>query len=381
VKKQFVRELAIDDEVDTVFKVVSYHVKDTRSGQRYLTLGLVDRTGRISGKRWDIGDAEVEMGRSLKYVRVQGVVEDYRGARQVRLDQPIEDVGDDFEPGDYEPTSALKVEELRARLDAIIDGVTERPLVNLLNAFFGDPKFRARFDIAPAAKGIHHACRHGLLQHTVEVAEIVRAICQVQQTWGYPGVSVDLAVTGALLHDIGKIRELDWTEPAYEYTSTGSLLGHITIGYQMVFTKINHVSGFPTPLRDALLHIILSHHGKLEHGSPVTPMLREAQIVTMADDLDARLYCMTEAAEGSDDKDFGWHRGVAGGRVYAGSLGLESEVVEVEDAAVVVEEMVVVEPVVEAQVTPSAPVRGRVDSGAAAILGTISGGQGRFGRR
>lgn len=371
------RDLAVDDEVDAVFKVVSYKVKDTRAGQRFLALGLADRTGRIWAKRWDIGDEEVESGRGMRFVRVQGIVEDYRGARQVRVDQPIEDATDSFEPADYEPMAALTVDELRERLDALVDSVVEPPLAALLHSFFGDAKFRGRFDIAPAAKGMHHACRHGLLQHTVEVAEMVRAIAELQQTWGYPGVSVDLAVTGALLHDVGKTRELDWSEPTYEYTSTGSMLGHIAIGYQMVFGKINHIAGFPTPLRDALLHIILSHHGKLEHGSPVTPMLREAQILTMADDLDARLFCMTEAAEESEDKDFGWHRGVTGGRVYAGALGLTRE----NDAAD--NEEPVVEETPEAASPPAkeAPVRPRVDSPAAAILRSIGGSQGRFGRR
>jgi 3'-5' exoribonuclease len=324
LKKQFVRDLVVDVEVDSIFKVVSYQVRDTKAGQRFLALGIADRTGRIAAKRWDIAESEIIDGRGMRYVRVQGVVEDYRGARQVRLDQPLEDAADYYDPADYEPMAALRIEELHRRLDALIAEVREAPLRHLLHAFFDDPKFRARFDEAPAAKGIHHACRHGLLQHTVEVAEMVRAIADLQRSWGYAPVSRDLAVTGALLHDIGKIRELDWTEPSYGYTVTGNLLGHVTIGYQMVFTKISHIAGFPTALRDALLHIILSHHGKLEHGSPVTPMLREAQILTMADDLDARLFCMTEAAEECDDKDFGWHRAIEGGRVYAGSLGLGS---------------------------------------------------------
>lgn len=381
MKTQFVKDLAVDAVVDSVFKVIAFEMRPSKRGQPFLSVVLADRTGRMLAKRWDVDKSEIDHGRQLRYVRVQGVVEEYKGSRQIRVDQPFEKFDGDLDPADYEPAAPLKLTELRTRLNRLIDSVQEPPLRRLLQAFFNDPQFRGRFDDAPAAKQMHHACRHGLLQHTVEVAETVKAIADLQKTWGYSAVSADLAVAGALLHDIGKVRELDWEDSSYEFTTTGGLLGHIAIGYQMVFSRIHQVSGFPPALRDSLLHILLAHHGKLEHGSPVTPMLREAQMVNMADDLSVRLFCMAEAVECSADKDFGWHRGIEGGRVYAGSLGLTAGTSEPEEETTAeVDEVCPSAPIIMGNQTPTPPQK-TLDlvNPTAAILRTV-GQSSRFRR-
>ena len=141
----------------------------------------------------------------------------------------------------------------------------------LLRAFFDDPVFRCGFDRAPAAMGMHHACVHGLMQHTLEVTDLAAAIADVQSRWGYPAVSRDLVVGGALLHDIGKVCELDWDGPRYGYTRQGRFLGHIHIGSQAVIERTAAIPGFPPDLALTLQHGILSHHGKGEYGSPVPP--------------------------------------------------------------------------------------------------------------
>ncbi|MGO8670589.1 MAG: 3'-5' exoribonuclease YhaM family protein [Capsulimonadaceae bacterium] len=322
VKKQFVRDLVVDGPVDSVFRVITCDVRTSRSGARFLSLSLADRTGRIAAKRWDLPDVETESGRGVRYARIRGVVEDYRGYRQIRIDFPIEDAGDVFDPADYEPHAPLRLTDLRTRFNRLASGVEDTALRDILRVVFGDTQFRTRFETAPAASSMHHACRHGLLQHTVEVAEVALAVANLQRTWGYEPVSRDLVVAAALLHDIGKVEELDWSDASYVYTVRGGLLGHVAIGYGLVRDAARRIPGFTDTLCDALLHIILSHHGKLEHGSPVAPMLREAAIVHEADEISARLYCMTDAAADAGEKDFGWHRAVEGNRVYAGPLGL-----------------------------------------------------------
>lgn len=328
MKKQLIKDLKNDSFVDSIYKIESYDIKPSRLGTTFLSVTLSDKTGRIAGKRWDVPGFEVDKIRKMQYARVQGQVEDYKGALQIRIEAALEDASSLVDASEFEPVAALPLQELRTRLNALVQSVKTPPLYQLLVSFFCDDRFRIEFETAPAAKGVHHACRYGLMQHTIEVAEMTDAIAKVQQTWGYPGVSRDLAVTGALLHDIGKIKEIDFKGPSYNYTTQGGLIGHITIGYQMVLANITAIQGFPDNLRDAVLHIILSHHGKLEHGSPVTPMLREALIVNAADNLDARLFCMGETKSENENSDFGWHRAIEGGRVYTGSLGLADQIKE-----------------------------------------------------
>jgi 3'-5' exoribonuclease len=338
MKQQFVRDLRIGSKVDSIYKIESFDVKPSRLGTTFLSIVLSDKSGKIAAKRWDVSAREIDIIRKISFARVQGLVEDYKGSRQIRVEYALEDGAGKIDPADFEPVSALPLMELRRRVDLLVQSIQYPPLRGLVESFFNNNDFRAVWEIAPAAKGVHHAARRGLMQHTVEVGEMVSAIATVQQTWGYPAVSRDLAVTGALLHDIGKIEEIDFKSSSYNITPRGGLIGHVAIGYRMVLENIQNIPDFPDALRDAVLHIMLSHHGKLEHGSPVTPMLREALIVSFADNLDTRLFSMGDAMSENVNGGFGWHKAVEGGRVYTGSLGLTDQIKEAGDATYVFEE-------------------------------------------
>lgn len=325
MKSQYIKALILGDAVDSVFAFCRAERRETKDGMPYLRGQLQDRTGTMDAIAWQMTEDQISSALTWRYVQVQGRVTEFNGRKQVKMDIPPEYLGEPEDLADFTRVAALPHAELCRRLDAHVFSIQNPFLSRLLRAFFDDPTFRRRFNLAPAAQGLHHACAHGLLQHTLEVTDLVAAIADVQSRWGYPAVCRDLAVAGALLHDIGKIYELTWDGPEYRYTRRGQFHGHIYLGSQALTKKIAALPGFPLDLTDALLHVVLSHHGKEEYGSPVAPMLLEAQIVHMADSLDVQLFYMREAQE-SAETDCGWHSALegrvktGGRRVYAGPL-------------------------------------------------------------
>lgn len=330
MKAQYIKDLADGDAVDGVFALCRAERCKTHAGAAFLRGRLQDRTGTVAAVAWTLTEGQIGAALASRYVHVRGTVGRYKDGRQVTLGSPPEDLGEPEDLSDFILAAALPRAELCRRLNAHLDSVRNPSLDRLLRAFFDDPKFRGRFDQAPAALGLHHACAHGLLQHTLEVADLAAAVADVQSRWGYPAVSRDLVVGGALLHDIGKVYELTWDGPEYGYTRRGQLYQHIILGFQIVSKKIAALPGFPPDLAEALLHGILSHHGKEEHGSPVAPLLPEAQIVHMADALDVQLFYMMEARAGADGES-AWHPALegrvktGGRRVYSGALDFAPE--------------------------------------------------------
>jgi 3'-5' exoribonuclease len=326
IEKQFIENLNAGERVTSVFAVAKCECRASKNGEQFLSLTLADRTGKIDAKRWRVPEDEAAFVVGLQYIQIDGQVEEYGGKLQISIKAPITDAGTPENLSDFEVCAALPLAELTLRFDAVIDSVRDTRLKALLENIFCDADFRAKFNVSPAAQNLHHACKHGLLQHTLEVSELADAIARLQQNWGYQGVSRDLVVTGALLHDIGKVYELKQDGASTEYTRSGTLIGHITIGFQMIIMKSRDIPGFSVNLRDALTHIILAHHGKGEFGSPVTPKMREAQIVSAADDLNVRLYYMTQVAqEAAEGQDFADHWAVEGRKIYVGPLDVQTE--------------------------------------------------------
>ena len=325
MKAQYIKDLTPGNAVDCAFALCRAERCKKQNGDAYLRGQLQDRTGTIAAVAWTLTEGQIGAALASRYVHVRGTVGRYKDGKQVTISSPPEDLGDPEDLSDFTPAAALPRAELCRRLNAHLDTIRNPHLDTLLRVFFDDPKFRRHFDQAPAAMGLHHACAHGLLQHTLEVTDLAAAIADVQSRWGYPAVSHDLVVGGALLHDIGKVYELTWDGPEYGYTRRGQLYQHIILGFQIVSKKIAALPGFPPDLAEALLHGILSHHGKEEHGSPVAPQLPEAQIVHMADALDVQLFYMMEARAGADG-DTAWHPALegrvktSGRRVYSGAL-------------------------------------------------------------
>ena len=325
MKAQYIKDLTPGDAVDSEFVLCRAERQETRSGVAYLRGQLQDCTGTMAAVGWTLTEDQIEAAQASRYVRIRGIVGRYKDGRQTTIGAPPKDLGEPEDLSDFILAAALPRAELCRRLDAHLAAIHHPYLDSLLQAFFDDPKFRRRFDLAPAAMGLHHACAHGLMQHTLEVTDLAAAVADVQSRWGYPAVSRDLVVAGALLHDLGKVYELTWDGPEYGYTRRGQFYGHVVIGFQAVSKKIAALPGFPPDLAETLLHGILSHHGKEEHGSPVAPMLPEAQIVHMADALDVQLFYMMEACADADGES-AWHPALegrvktGGRRVYAGTL-------------------------------------------------------------
>ena len=284
--KAFARDLRDGQGVDSIFLVRERARRETRSGDAFLKLRLSDVTGLVEGVVWDDLDAAEQPTTPGTIVRVEGrfALDSRHGGcitvRAVRAAAPHEYDARDVHDAPPHPYDAM-VADMRD----LIATVQSPHLRALLDSFFGDGSAEwERWRQAPAAKHYHQAYRHGLLEHCLSVAQGVSALSAT-----FPGIDRDVAVTGALLHDIGKIDAYEQVGAAIEMSDAGRLQGEIPLGYYMIRRRIEDLPGFPADVAQAVLHIILSHHGKLEHGSPVTPCTREATLVHMIDNLGGTL--------------------------------------------------------------------------------------------
>jgi 3'-5' exoribonuclease len=261
--------------------------KVSAKGTEYLDLTLSDATGRIKAFLWDIRaiEGDMDLVRPDAFLKVKGTVTSYSGRLQLKLDKvrhaPDEEIAD---MSSFFPTSVRPADEMLAELDAFIGSLRDPWLKKLLQTMLQeDAALRGALAKAPAAKQLHHVFIGGLLEHTLSVTRMVDAACR-----NYPGINRDLAVAAALLHDIGKTAELCYGR-SFGYTDDGNLLGHITMEVGWVRDAMSKLDGFPEEAARQLLHILLSHHGKLEFGSPVLPKTPEAILVLYLDDLDGKL--------------------------------------------------------------------------------------------
>jgi 3'-5' exoribonuclease len=279
--KVFVRDLSDGQEINSIFVVRAYSRRQRRTGEPFLKLRLGDVTGSMEAVIWDDVERLAPICPSGAIVRVLGqfcVDERYGGALTIkRMRAAMEG---EYDLADLTEGSPIPYAQLSADLDSLVETIQRPHLQELLRRLIG-PAYHE----APAAKYYHQAYRHGLLEHCLSVAQGVNALAQTFTT----GLDRDLAVTGALLHDIGKVEAYSSVNGAIELTDAGKLLGEIPLGYYMVRRAIEEIDGFPKHDSDALLHIVLSHHGKLEHGSPVVPCTREATLVHFVDNLGGNL--------------------------------------------------------------------------------------------
>jgi 3'-5' exoribonuclease len=297
-----IRELEDGDVVDQVMLVRDREVRQTRSGDDYLRLALADRTGQLAGVLWDDVAAAFAVARSGAAVHVTGVFSRHpRYGPQVTvsaLEAPPEVDWDRLLAGPAKP-----IHELEDDLDALLAGVRDSHLAALVMSLLGRrSSIGAEFRHAFAAQYNHHAYRAGLLEHSLQVAHAVDAAVAF-----FPGIDRDLAVCGALLHDIGKLDAYSPSGHSAALNDAGKLVGEIPSGYYLVRRRIEEIPGFPGDLAQTLLHIILSHHGCLEHGSPVLPATREALLVHAMDKLSGDLGSV-ERLERETAEDDAWSR-------------------------------------------------------------------------
>lgn len=263
--------------------------KSTRSkkdGSPYLSLTLTDRTGQVDAVLWDATVAGDFAAGDI--VWVQGQVGRYRDKWQLTLVQIRKAKPEEYSVADFVPSTERDIEELWQELQGWVNSFTDTDLQRLVQAFLDDPKIHGALREAPAAKALHHAWRGGLLEHIVSLVGLCDRVGGAYQ----PLIHRDLLLTGAILHDIGKLIELSWGT-SFNYTLPGQLLGHITMGVSMVEQKIAALGSFPDEKRILVEHMILSHHGRYEFGSPKLPMIPEAMMLHYLDDLDAKMQTMT----------------------------------------------------------------------------------------
>lgn len=285
MKPLYVSDLAqhVSQGITSFFLVQAKEVRTTREGKPYLALRLADRTGTVEARMWDeIAEMEPAFNRD-DVVKVEATVESYRGQTQLKVKRLRCALDSEVELGDYLPETALDVEALYAELLVVAGGVGNPHLRALLLAVLEDAEVAPRLKQAPGAKTLHHAYRGGLLEHIVSLCRLCKLAAQ-----NYPAIDLDLLLTGAILHDVGKIYELSY-ERSLDYTTVGNLLGHIAIALELLSRKMDALAGFPPDLRVLVQHLLLSHHGKLEFGSPVPPKFPEAVLLHYLDDVDSKM--------------------------------------------------------------------------------------------
>jgi 3'-5' exoribonuclease len=287
MKDIYIADLAGFEEgkpFDSYFLLLSKQTRTTQTNKTYLNLTLGDKTGQIEGRVWEPGDPRIAKDADRgDIVKVRGSVSRYKDTLQMKVDQIRRATAGEADKADLMPSTTLDVDTLWRELLGFVDSFTEPNLKLLLTTLLADPALAQAFREAPAARQLHHAWLGGLLEHVVSLLNLADRVAP-----HYPILHRDLLLTGVILHDIGKVRELAW-DIGFEYTVEGSLLGHIQMGITLVEKTIDALPGFPERLRILVVHMILSHHGKLEFGSPKLPMIPEALVLNFLDDLDAKM--------------------------------------------------------------------------------------------
>jgi 3'-5' exoribonuclease len=315
--KVFARELSDGQEVDSVFVVQECNRRQKRNGDMFLKLQLGDASGRFECVVWDDIETVLGCASAGAVVRVTGhfaVSSRYGSSLTARALRVA--VEGEYDLADLAEGPPVPYEKMAQALGDLI-GTVQRPHLRELLARLLDPATDTgrRWHEAPAAKYYHQAYRHGLLEHSLSVAEGVHAMA----AGPFADVDHDMAVTGALLHDIGKVQAYGMVNGAIELTDAGKLLGEIPLGYYLVRREIERIEGFPAEDAQAVLHIVLAHHGKLEHGSPVTPCTREATLVHMIDNLGGTLgsFDRIEKALADGESWSSFDRGISGSAYFA----------------------------------------------------------------
>ena len=272
--------------VTTYFVLSSLQVREKKQGGQYLALTLSDKTGSLEARMWDdVAEAIASCSEGC-YVKVQGDISKYQGKFQITLKKLRRAADSEVDAADYQASTKFDVEEMWAELRGYVSAFNNADLRRLVFSFLDDEQIGPAFKAAPAAKRLHHAWLGGLLEHVVTLVRVCLAAAPF-----YPEVDTDLLVTGAVLHDIGKVRELEW-KSSFSYTLEGQMIGHISIAQGMLREKVQALAPFPEKLRVLVEHMILSHHGKYEFGSPKLPMTPEAILLSALDDLEAKMQAM-----------------------------------------------------------------------------------------
>jgi|SRR5580700_2344254 3'-5' exoribonuclease len=286
--------------ITSSFVVASKQVKNKKNGEPYLAVILADRTGQLQANMWDNVPDSINAFEQDDFVKVKGLVQKYNGRWQLTLHK-VRKLGDaEIDYTDYLPKTSKDIEQLWRTLGEFVATMENPWLKRLVNDFMGDEAIATAYKNAPAAKTLHHAYVGGLLDHVVSLF----TMCDLASR-NYPQVNRDLLFTGAFLHDIGKIHELAY-QRSISYTTKGQLLGHMIIELEMLHEKLFAIPGFPDELKILIEHLIISHHGQYEFGSPKLPMFPEALMLHYLDDLDSKMESMRAQFERESEQETAW---------------------------------------------------------------------------
>ncbi len=288
-KRCFVDQLKDGDRIDEVFLVKSARIAETRAGKPYLILTVMDKSGEISGPVWDGAESLGQRCQAGTFIRLAGQVQSYREKLQLKIEAVEAVAATDVDHADFIAVSRQDIDEMAEEVLELVRTVQNSFIRRLLHRFFKQGELWEAFKSAPAAKGIHHAYVGGLLEHCLSMARLADFLAS-----HYPGVDRSLLLAGVLLHDIGKVKELQAEAGLIEYTPEGRLKGHLVIGSELVAVEARALREFPEDLLTQLQHLILSHHGRQEYGSPTVPMTVEAFLLSQIDEMDSKMNLMEQ---------------------------------------------------------------------------------------
>ncbi len=300
IKEIYVKDIKQGNKVASFFLAAEKNMAFSQKGSPYLSVKLKDKTGELDCKVWENAAEFDQLFKKGDIIFIEGRAATYKNSIQISIINLKKIPWEDIAPADYLPCVKGDVEAMFNEMAGFIEKVNDKHLRALLNAFFQEEETISLFKRAPAAKGFHHIYLGGLLEHTLSVVKILDKIA-----YHYPDLNKDMVITGGILHDIGKIHEFSY-DSIIDYSDEGRLIGHIVMGVEMINEKITAIEHFPSQSAMELRHIILSHHGEFEFGSPKRPKTLEALVVHYIDDLDAKFNAFQTFMADSTNADSDW---------------------------------------------------------------------------
>ena len=300
MKNVYIKDIKPGERISDFFLVAEKNIAFSQKGAPYLNVRLKDRTGEVDGKIWEKATEWDKLFKKGDVIQAQGGAVSFKNSVQLSITSLRKIDESEVDLSQYMPAAKKNADAMFSDLMTFIDQVNTPCLKTLLHTFFHDENVITLFKRAPAAKGFHHVYIGGLLEHTLSVTRLLDLVTQY-----YQGINRDVLITGGILHDIGKIYEYSY-DSIFDYSDQGRLVGHIVIGIEMLNAKIAAIGDFPEQLAMELRHLILSHHGTYEFGSPKRPKTLEALIVHHIDDLDAKVNAFQEFIGESAEDDSNW---------------------------------------------------------------------------
>jgi 3'-5' exoribonuclease len=309
------------DAVDHYLLLKRCEIRLTKNGKEFLSVDLGDKSTTLSANIWENFREIYERAKPGDVIKVSGSIDDYQGALQIKISslRPL-NTKEKISPRDFLPHSKRNLAEMQREFRDRIDKISNEHLHTLLKNIFNDQNFQ-KFSSAPAGKSWHHSYLGGLLEHTLEIIKICDLMCDI-----HPDINRDLLISGAMLHDFGKTIELSYDE-VFEYTDKGKLIGHIVIAAMLINEEADKIPGFPEDLKNCLIHLILSHQGKLEFASPVVPKTAEAIALYQADELSAKVNAYKNAISSESRSDSNWTKYItlASTDLYTGHINQQDQ--------------------------------------------------------